>query len=167
MLHATVTAIATWASQTSLSSFVMNDPRVWPTLEILHFIGLSLLIGIAGLFDLRLIGFFRSLPVAAVHKLMPWAIAGFLLNLASGLLFFVGTPFQYVDNPAFYYKMGFVLLAGINALLFEKLVSRRTLSVEAGALAPTTARLIGAASLFSWLSVLYWGRMLAFFGDAF
>jgi hypothetical protein len=163
MLH----AFAVWLNGTSLSWFVTHYPWVWPAAETLHFVGLSLLVGIAGLFDLRLIGFFRSLPIGPLHKMMRWAIAGFILNLATGFMFFAGDPFQYLDNVAFRYKMLFVALAGANAMLFEFVVSKQTLVVGAGQNAPTLARIIGAASLLSWLSVLYWGRMLAFIGNAF
>lgn len=163
MLH----AFAVWLNGTSLSWFVTHYPWVWPAAETLHFVGLSLLVGIAGLFDLRLIGFFKSLPISTLHPMMRWAIAGFIVNLATGFLFFAGDPFQYIDNVAFHYKMLFVALAGANAMLFELLISKRTLTVGAGQHAPTLARVIGAASLFSWLSVLYWGRMLAFIGNAF
>lgn len=163
MLH----AFADWAGGTSLSWFVTSYSWVWPAAEILHFVGLSLVVGIAGLFDLRLLGFFRSLPIGAVHGLMPWAIAGFAINLFTGVLFFFGTPLQYIDNRAFYYKLAFVALAGLNAVLFEVLVSKKALAVGPGGHAPTAARVIAAASLFSWLSVLYWGRMLAFVGNAF
>ncbi len=163
MLH----SFAVWLNGTSLSWFVTHYPWVWPAAETLHFVGLSLLVGIAGLFDLRLIGFFKSLPVGSLHKMMRWAIAGFVINLTTGFLFFAGDPFQYLDNIAFGYKMLFVVLAGANAMLFEFAISTRALAVGPGQQAPTLARVIGAASLFSWLSVLYWGRMLAFIGNAF
>lgn len=160
-------AFAVWLKSTDLSWFVTYYPWVWPAAETLHFVGLSLLVGVAGLFDLRLIGFFKNLPIGPLHKMMRWAIAGFTINLITGVLFFAGDPFQYIDNIAFHYKLLFVVLAGANAMLFEFLVSKQTLAVPAGQHAPTLARCIGAASLFSWLSVLYWGRMLPFIGNAF
>lgn len=160
-------SVGTWLSGTSLSAFIMQTTWVWPLAEILHFVGLSLLIGIAGLFDLRLMGFFRSLPVGALHRLMPVAIAGFAINVLTGALFVIGTPFQYLTNPAFIAKVVFIALAGLNALLFERLVAKEALAVGPDEQAPRAARLIAAASLFSWLSVLYWGRMIAFIGDAF
>ena len=163
MLH----AFANWVGTTSLSWFVMHYAWVWPTAETLHFVGLSLVVGVSGLFDLRLMGFFRDVPVAALQRMVPWAIAGFAINLSTGVLFFFGTPFQYVDNLAFRLKMAFVVLDGVNALLFELLVSERTLAVGAGGETPITARIIGAASLVCWLSVLCWGRLLPYIGEAF
>jgi hypothetical protein len=160
MLH----NLAIWLADTRASAFIANSSWVWPAAEIVHFIGLSLLLGIAGLFDLRLIGFFRGLPVGRLHDLMPWAIAGFALNLATGLLFVVGMPAQYVDNPAFHFKVAFIGMAGLNAVVFERFLSRRVLDTGPGESAPVAARVIGAASLASWLLVLYCGRVLAFIG---
>jgi hypothetical protein len=158
-------AFTTWLAATSLSQFVANSSWVWPAGEVLHFIGLSVLLGVAGLFDLRLMGFFRSVSVDVVHRLMPWAMGAFAVNLATGALFIIGTPGQYAHNPAFYLKMASLGLAGLNAVIFESGVGKRALAVPADGEVPGAARAIGAVSLLSWLSVLYWGRMLAFIGD--
>ena len=83
------------------------------------------MLGHAGFFDVRLMGFFRHVPVRAVHELMPYAIGGFLLNLLTGVIFFVGHPEQYAHNTAWWFKVGCLALAGANALVFERLVSAR------------------------------------------
>ena len=70
-------------------------------LESLHFIGMSVLIGTIGLFDLRLLGFARGVPYAALHRLIPVGIAAYTLNLLTGICFLSGTPDQYLFNPAF------------------------------------------------------------------
>ncbi len=158
-------SFAVWLNGTGLSWFVTHYPWVWPAAETLHFVGLSLLVGIAGVFDLRLIGFFKAIPVGALHRMMRWAIVGFAINLLTGVLFFAGDPFQYIDNVAFHYKMLFVALAGANAMLFEFLISPRALAAGPDENVPPLARVLGAASLLSWLAVLYCGRMLAFVGD--
>ncbi|MCE2558991.1 MAG: hypothetical protein J4F98_10360, partial [Acidobacteria bacterium] len=49
----------------------MHTSWGWPTVESLHFFGLSLLIGTIGLWDLRLLGVARAIPMAALHKLVP------------------------------------------------------------------------------------------------
>ena len=53
----------------------------WPVLESLHFMGMSVLIGTIGLFDLRLLGFARGVPYAALHRLIPLGIGAYTLNL--------------------------------------------------------------------------------------
>ncbi|HXI30272.1 MAG TPA: hypothetical protein VNG89_17660 [Vicinamibacterales bacterium] len=160
-------AFVVWLEATRLSRVIVGSTWIWPLCEILHFVGLSLVIGIAGFFDLRLMGFMKRVPVAAARDLMPLAIAGFLVNLTTGATFFIGKPDQYVNNVAWWAKMGFLLLAGLNAMFFETTVGARTIDLGAGADTPRAAKIVGALSLISWLGVLYWGRMLPFIGNAF
>lgn len=152
---------------TSLSEAVRYYPWVWPVSETLHFIGLSLLLGAIGILDLRLIGFMKRVPVTTLRGLLPYGIAGFVINLVTGLVFFIGAPDQYLSNIAFYYKIGFLVLAGANALFFETTQGHRLLTLEAGGATPTAFRIAGAISILSWFMVLYWGRMLPFVGNAF
>lgn len=158
-------AFANWLSATNASAIVGGSDWIWPAAEVLHFIGLSLLLGVTGVFDLRLLGLFRGLPIGGLHRMMPWATLGFAINLVTGALFVVGKPLQYVGNEAFYFKMLFIAVAGANALAFELLVGPKALDVGAGGLAPAGARAIAAASLAAWVLVLHCGRMLAFIGD--
>lgn len=160
-------ALASWLQSTSLSHAIVSVTWVWPVAEIVHFIGLALVLGIAGLFDARLMGFFQHIPVRAVHELMPYAMGGFLLNLLTGLIFFVGHPEQYVHNRAWWFKVACLALAGVNALVFERVLSVRTLPLGPGDDTPAAAKVIGAISLAAWLGVLFWGRMLPFIGDAY
>ena len=111
-------AFSEWLVTTQLSMFVNDHSWVWPACETLHFMGLALLIGNVGLLDLRLLGVVRQLPAAPLGRFMRWAVLGFLVNLATGLMFLVGNPFQYITNIAFGYKVAFILLAGLNVAVF-------------------------------------------------
>ncbi len=158
---------ALWLRETPISQTIRALPWLWPVAECVHFIGLALVIGVAGLFDLRLMGVLRHVPVAAVKALMPWAIVGFGLNLVTGVMFLVGTPDQYLTNIAWWAKVGCLCLAGLNAFVFETRLGERALAVPAGGDTPGAVKVVGAVSLLSWLGVLYWGRMLPFIGHAF
>ena len=160
-------AVVAWLESTIVSRTIVQYRWIWPLCEIVHFIGLTLVVGIAGFFDLRLMGFMKRVPVSAARDLMPLAIAGFLLNLMTGAVFFIGTPHQYVGNVAWWAKMSCLLLAGLNAMFFETTVGARTMNLGAGDDTPRLAKMVGALSLASWLGVLYWGRMLPYIGNAF
>ena len=141
---------------------------IWPLCEILHFIGLALLVGIVGLFDLRMLGMMRGLPLGPIQRLMPWGILGFMMNLVTGFTFFAGDPFQYIDNPAFGLKMLFIALAGINVIIYYTTgLYRKVDPVGPGQEVPSAAKMVAGVSLFLWIGVMYWGRMLPFIGDAF
>ena len=147
---------------TALSQWVVGSQWVWPISETLHFIGLTLLIGIIAPLDVRLMGFMTRVPIAAFKSLVPWAVVGFVINLVTGVLFFVGTPEQYVGNESWWLKVLFLIIAGVNMLVFE--VPQRSYAPAMGPNASTPApfKVIGAVSLVSWLMVLYWGRMMPF-----
>jgi hypothetical protein len=165
---AVMDAFALWLESTAASKVVTHYSWIWPACETLHFVGLSLLIGNVGLFDLRLLGAAKRLPVAPLNRLVRWGVAGFLLNLITGLVFFVGAPTQYVNNLAFHLKLIFILLAGLNLAAFNLGGVARTVAIlEPGQDAPMSAKIIAATSLFLWVGVMFWGRMLPFIGNAF
>ena len=155
-----------WLLSTSLSSFMKNSTWAWPISESLHFVGLSLLIGTIGILDLRMLGLAKRLPLAAVHDLVPWGIAGYALNVMTGVCFFTGEPGEYIENVAFQLKMSFMLLAGINVLVFYSTVFRQVEALRPGEDAPLAAKIIVGASLFLWVAVMCCGRMLTFFRPA-
>jgi hypothetical protein len=71
-------------------------------------------------------------------------------------------------NIAFGFKMLFLALAGINALLYSVTgVKRNVEALGPDDDAPVSAKAICAASLFLWVGVMFWGRMLPFIGNAF
>jgi hypothetical protein len=74
-----------WVRATELHHFIaQNGMWLWPIFQTLHYFGLSLLLGTVGLFDLRVLGVGKAMPPAALHKLIPLGIAGFVLNLLTG-----------------------------------------------------------------------------------
>ena len=142
---------------------VMHSRWGWPAAESIHFIGLSLLIGSIGLFDLRLLGMGKRIPIAALHRLIPWGLAGYAINIVSGLAFLMTEPDQYIYNPAFQFKVLFMAIAGFNALSFYLVAYRSATAPGAPAEAPRAARIIAATSLCMWISVIVCGRLLTFY----
>jgi len=143
---------------------------VLPLCESLHFIGMALLVGIVGVFDLRLLGMAKRLPVAPLQRLMPFALLGFVLSLGSGLVFITANPRQYLAplSLSFVAKMFFILLACLNVLFFYATGLKRAVDgVDAGQDAPLGAKVSAGVSLFLWVAVMYWGRVLQFFGKSF
>jgi hypothetical protein len=156
-----------WAASiesTWLSKSLFEMSWLWPACESLHFLGLAVLIGGAGLLDLRLLGFFRGVPIRAIKAFMPYAIGGFVVNLVTGLLFLFMQPHLYVTSAVWWFKVGFICLAGVNALFFETRLSREALAADPHADTSLTLKLVGGISLFSWFAVLYCGRMLPYLG---
>jgi len=158
-----------WIRATVLHQFVQdNGAWLWPLLESLHFLGLSLLFGTIGVFDLRVLGVGRAIPPGALHRLIPIGIAGYAVNVLTGIIFFTGFPEQYFYNSAFWWKGTFMAIAGVNVAAFYLTASFREVKLlPAGADAPFRAKLIAGTSLGAWCAVLICGRLLTFFRPPF
>ena len=132
----------------------------WAFMMDLHFIGLVLLVGTIGLFNLRVLGFAKQVPVAPLNKLVPWGIAGFGINVLTGLLAFIGMPTFYSHDIAFVLKIVAVLLAVTSLGLFYLSAFRDCEAVGPGQDAPPRAKFIAGISLVLWLAVIVLGRYI-------
>ena len=102
----------------TVGNYVRDTPWTWVTAETLHFVGLTILIGVLALINLRLLGFMKNVSPSLLMRLLPWGMVGYAINAMTGMLFFAAAPQQYHDNPAFYWKLIFLMLAGANVLYF-------------------------------------------------
>jgi uncharacterized membrane protein len=135
----------------------------WPASETAHFVGLCLLFGVVLLIDLRMLGFLKGISYSALHRLLPWGILGFAVNVVTGMLFFIGAPPTfYVKNPLFYWKMALILVAGANALYFT--VFDQVWNLGAGDNPPLAAKWAAASGILLWVGVIFCGQMLPFIG---
>lgn len=151
----------------SIQYFVTGSSRwVWPILEDLHFLGLTLLLGATGILNLRVLGFFKQLPVGPLHRFIPWGMAGLAINTVTGVLFFLGMPFFYVYNLDFHIKVFAVVLAGANLLLFTCTdLFRDSDRVGPGDDARPLAKFFAASSILLWVAVIVLGRYMPYFEE--
>ena len=165
------TATAAVAGAAKPLARVMGDAMVnlkwgWPARETVHFIGLSLLFGVVLLVDLRMLGFMKGIPFSVLHRLLPWGVLGFAVNVVTGMLFFIGAPPDfYVTNGIFLWKLALILVAGANALYFT--VFDQAWTVGAGDTPPVAAKVAAASGIFLWVGVIFCGQMLPFLGHSF
>ena len=157
-----------WLERTDLSRVITAYPWIWPAAETLHFMGLALLIGCIGVLDLRMLGFAKHVSIISLHRFIPLGILGFAINLTTGLVFFIGAPFQYLHNLAFQMKLLFLAIAGINVMIFYLGgIIHKVEALGPDADPPVSAKVISFTSIICWFLVMYWGRMLPFVGNAF
>ena len=142
---------------------LMRTAWAWPLAESLHFLGLCLLVGGIGAFDLRLLGVAKSVPIAAVHRLIPIGLLGFAINVTTGVLFVATEPDQYIYNPAFHLKLVCLAIAGINAVTFYLTTYRQAFGPAATLRVPAHAKVIAIVSLSAWLVVIVAGRLITFY----
>lgn len=159
------TAILDWMEGTWLNSLMLDHAWTWVICETLHFLGMCMLFGPLIVMDLRILGFDRCvMPAPSVHTLVPLALSGFGINLATGILFFFGNPYRYAMNISFQLKMTLVLLAGINAIYFWRKASQILETMGPSDTAPLPLKVVGSSSLLLWTGVLCFGRLIPYLG---
>ena len=107
----------------------------------------------------------KSAPFSALHRLLPWAVLGLGINVISGMMWVIATPEQYSSNVSFYWKIGFLLIAGLNLLYLTTFDG--PWEVEAGEEASFANKAMAFSAIACWVCVMYFGRMLPFLGNAF
>ena len=148
----------------SLNVWIQATYWLWPIMEISHFIGLSLLLGGLLVIDLRMAGHFRSFDPTVTHRLLPFVLIGFGINLLTGILFFYGDPMRYSINIGFQIKMGLVVLAGLNAVFYYWKVGPVMYCWDANTPSPPIAKFVGYTSLALWTGILLCGRLIPYVG---
>ncbi|MDF2998958.1 MAG: putative rane protein [Xanthobacteraceae bacterium] len=154
-----------WAfalQQSWLGSLVRDSLWIYPAANLVHLLGLVMLIGPIVALDLRLLGLGRhNITVPAASRfLTPFAIAGILLMLPSGTLLFAADAASLAGSRLMQVKIALVALALTNAVLFRLLWSRQLAGWDAAP--PVMGQVQAAISVGLWLSVGYCGRMIAY-----
>jgi len=136
-------------------AWIGSHPVAYPALEVVHLIGIALLLGNLVAFELRVLGAAPALPLQALARLsLGLAVAGFGLVAASGLLMFSSQPNELLANRAFVVKMGLLTGAGVNAAWFHARGGLQTLD--------RLARAQTLLSLGLWIAVIISGRWIAY-----
>jgi hypothetical protein len=132
----------------------------YPWINTLHLLGLVMLVGGIGVVDLRVVGFWRRLPLAALSRaLTPVAVAGLLVMVPTGLLLFAADGKSLAGSDMLFRKLVVIALALANAAAFQLVWQRR---IEAGEPPPPAARLMAGLSVLLWLTVGALGRLIAY-----
>lgn len=152
-----------WLSDSSLGAAMRGDLWLYPLVEVIHILGFAILVGSVVMFDLRVLGASRNLPVTALARhLLPWSVTSLLLIVPAGLMMFSAHPHDFASNDIFILKLCLIATAGLNAVLFHIGVYRSVTAWNTDAHAPAVARLQALFSIVIWVSVILCGRLLAY-----
>lgn len=147
----------------ALAGIVRQSAWLYPGVEIIHILGFALLVGAAFLFDLRLLGFARKLPVTAcVSHMIFWARISLIAVIPSGLTLFMVNAATISGNPAFRIKLVLMGLAGINALIFHRFTMKSVSEWNMEVKPPLPATAAGILSMILWTGVIAGGRLIAY-----
>jgi hypothetical protein len=153
-----------WLETTGFAVAMRQWLWLYPIVEIVHIVGFVVLVGAAFMFDLRLLGLSRGLPVSATaDHLLRWSRLSLFLVVPSGLAMFVAHATEMATNPAFQLKLSLIAAAFLNAGVFHRFPFRAVGDWDTEIPAPLPARLAGVLSLVLWTGVIACGRLLAYF----
>ena len=147
----------------ALGHLMRSATWLYPVVEIVHIVGFVLLVGSVLMFDFRLLGLNRQLPLTLMARhLLRWSMASLLLVVPAGLLMFSTQPQDFIGNRVFLLKMTLIMTAGINAAIFHTGVWQGVRDWDSGKAAPVPARAHAVLSMVLWLGVIACGRLLAY-----
>ena len=129
--------------------------------QIVHFFGYCLILGSAFAIFLRIIGVWKSVSFAAVHRLLLLGVIGVLMNVFSGMLMMLRDSYHYVVNDyTFGPKIALLTIGAAAALYFS--VSDRVWKLRPGDDAPASAKVVAVVVVLAWAGVIACGRLLNF-----
>jgi hypothetical protein len=150
-----------------LDALVGSTPAQWlrfsrwgyAAVNTTHVIGIALLVGAILPLDLRLLGFWRSVALEPLARvLVPVAATGLLLAMTTGAFLFITRAPEYAAIDLFLVKLALIATGAVHALSLHLGRSLQNASRE-------RLRAAGAVSLSIWLAALICGRLLAFVDD--
>jgi hypothetical protein len=157
-------SICQWVQQTPMSISIRESTWVYPILDVVHCVGIFLVAGTIVIVDLRLLGFGmrRAQVSSVVAQVLPWTFFGFAFMFVTGSLLAWAEPLKLYRSVFFRWKLLFLAIAGLNALLFHYGIYRRASRWDDAVFTPARARLAGALSIVCWIGVIAAGRAIGY-----
>ena len=152
--------VLNWIENTRLAECVRSSSPGYPSMIGLHALGMAIMVGLSLVIDLRLVGFFRAIPVSAMYRLFGLAWIGFGINFLSGSALFTAQAVSYMVDWIFLSKMTLVFLGAITAAILQPKVA------AAGAWpdgqAPGGTKAIAGVAIVIWVVAIILGRLTAY-----
>jgi len=162
-LGATLLEALTALQNMALPSALRVSRWVYPVVNASHILGLALLFGAILPLDLRLLGFWRKMPIKPLARvLIPVAVSGLMISVTTGLLLFSVGAAKYAATPLFQVKLLLLLAAVVNALLLRRAADWTLALVPEMPVNSARLQLAGGLSIALWLAVIFCGRFLAY-----
>ena len=160
----TILEICGWLEATPLGTTITESEWLFPTIETVHVLALTLVFGSIAFLDLRLLGLANRNRgvVSLTGETLPFTWFGFVIAAITGALLFVSAATKYYANMPFRIKLVLLALAGVNMIVFHLLGYRSVAGWVHARQTPRAAKIAAVLSLLLWSGVLIAGRMIGF-----
>lgn len=152
----------TWLEDTSYSDWILTSAEGWPLMLTIHAIGLSLIVGIVFAMNLRMLGFYSTIPITSLYEILRIAWIGIVLNVITGLSIFMTQANSYVHSVPFGLKIAFIVLGIANLVYTQKVLRREAAAWHAAGTVPLNGVLLAVSSLVFWILAVVTGRLIAY-----
>jgi hypothetical protein len=142
-----------WLENTPWGTTVRGSPWMYPIIEWIHFIGLSVWLGTSLSVDLRLmdLGNKRQTAAEIFQSLFAWNWIGFGVAFLGGFLLFAEDATTYVSNTGFRLKLGLLIPL---ALFWHVVVQRNAPTWGKAEKTSTIGKCAGLTESLLWISVI-------------
>jgi hypothetical protein len=148
-----------WVNTTAISMYLQESTYTFPVTEVIHLMGITVLLGAAIIVCLRLWGMGIQRPASELHEgLAAWTWFGLILVFGTGLILLWAEPIKLATNAAFPYKLAF-LGAGLLLHFFGYL---RLLQPGKAEASPGLAKLVALGIMICWFGAGVMGRAIGF-----
>lgn len=160
----TLIDFCSWLQDRPFSIAIAESAWMFPMIETVHVIGLTLVFGSIAMLDLRLLGLARknSAVTEVSHDVLALTWCAFVVTAISGVLMFCSAATRYFENTPFRFKIALLVIAGLNMAIFHLFAFRSVRKWDDAIPPPRSARVAGSVSLLSWLGVIFFGRWIGF-----
>ena len=158
-----------WLHDTPFATVIRENGDVFPWIESIHVLAITLVVGSISIVDLRLLGvaWRRRAITTLLSEILPVTWVAFVIAAITGALLFSSNAIKYSGNHFFQAKMALLLVAFANMVVFHVLTSKGIQSWDKSPKVPAGVRAAGGVSLALWIAIIACGRWIGFTMSAF
>lgn len=146
---------------TSVALWVGQSLWAYPGLLSIHIIGLSIVVGVFSMRDLRLLGLFRSIDASAFRSISTLGAFGFVINAVSGFLLFSSQASYFIESSPFLIKISCIVIGMCLAVILQ-LRLKKSVTLGPSSLEGKNTKILAALSLTTWVCAIAAGRLIAY-----
>ena len=158
-----------WLYETPLATAIRESGNLFPWIESVHVLAITLVVGSISIIDLRLLGLvWKGRAISRLlSEVLPLTWVAFVVAAITGTLLFSSNAVKYTDNHFFQAKMILLVIAFLNMMAFHVITSRGMEAWDTSPRVPAMVRAAGGISLGLWIAIIACGRWIGFTMSAF
>jgi len=162
--HEVLQTLLQFLQHSAIATGIREGETLFPWIECVHVLALTLVIGSIAIVDLRLLGLgSRDRSVLQTTALaLPVTWSAFVVAAITGGLLFSSNATSYAYNSFFQAKMLLIALAGLNMAAYHLILGKGAADWHSAAQTPWRVRVAGGLSLCLWIAIAACGRWIGF-----